>query len=160
MRDSTNNPCRLNPDGHRGRYTLKDFYNYYFSQQPTRAYYENRIGSGGVIEHFYQGSSFQKGNNIGSFLRGSFRQAICIFSRGIKIVGKVSLRSGVRVLDDVAEENMNFKESLRTRLGKSGMNLNRKTRENIEHLIDRGGRIYCHSCCIKPRKKFLNTRQS
>ena len=58
---------------------------------------------------------------------------------GLKAVGKEALRSGVRVLDDVAEENMDFKDSLRTRLGESAMNLKRKARENIEDLMKRDG---------------------
>ena len=103
------------------------------------AYYENQVGSGGVIEHFYQGSPYQRGHGIGSFLGGLFRRALPILSRGLKAVGKEALRSGVRVLDDVAGENMDFKDSLRTRLGESAMNLKRKARENIDHLMEGDG---------------------
>ena len=41
----------------------------------------------------------------------------------------------MRVLDDVAGENMDFKGSLRTKFGESAMNLKRKARENTEHLM-------------------------
>ena len=70
------------------------------------AYYKNQVGSDGVIENFYQGSPYQRGHGIGSFLGGLFRRALSILSRGLKAVGKEALRSEVRVSDDVAGENM------------------------------------------------------
>ena len=97
------------------------------------------MGSDGVIEHLYQGSPYQRGHGIGSFLGGLFRRTLPILSRGLKAVGKEALRSGVRVLDDVAGENMDFKDSLKTRLGESALNQKRKTRENIDHLMEGDG---------------------
>ena len=100
------------------------------------AYYENQVGSGGVIKHFYQGSAYQRGHGIGSFLGGLFRRALPISTSVFKAVGKEALISGVRILDDVAGENMDFKDSLRIRLGESALNIKRKARGNIEHLME------------------------
>ena len=101
------------------------------------AYCGNQVGSGVAIEHFYQGSPYKRGHGIGSFLGGLFGRALPILTSGFKAVRKEALRSGVRILDDVAGKNMDFKDSLRTRLGESALNLKRKARENIEHLIGR-----------------------
>ena len=62
------------------------------------AYYENQVGSGGGIEHFYQGSPYQRGHGIGSFLGGLFCRALPILTNGFKAVGKEVLRSGVNIL--------------------------------------------------------------
>ena len=102
-------------------------------------YYENQVGSGGGIEHFYHGSIYQRGHGIGSFLGGLFRKALPILTSGLKAVGKEALRSGVQVLDDVAGQNKDFKDSLKMRLGESANNLKQQARKRINHLMEGDG---------------------
>ena len=57
---------------------------------------------------FLSGQSIPESHGIGSFLGGFVRQALPILISVFKAVGKEALRLGVRVLDDVAGENMDF----------------------------------------------------
>lgn len=141
------------------------------------AYYENQVGSGGGIEHFYHGSPYQRGHGIGSFLGGLFRKALPILTSGLKAVGKEALRSGVQVLDDVAGQNMDLKDSLKMRLGESANNLRQQARKRINHLMEgdgykilvhkrlpqsqpaRGRRRTLKSTNTKRKKKKKNTKK-
>ena len=78
-------------------------------------YYEEQVGGGRGVKNVFAGSTYQRGSGIGSFLRSIFRGILPYIVKGAKAVGKEAVRTGLNVLDDVANHNVKFKESLNTR---------------------------------------------
>ena len=91
-------------------------------------YYEEQIGGGRGVKNVYEGSAYQRGSGIGTFLGSIFRNIVPYIVKGAKAVGKETIRTGLNVLDDVANNNVNLKESLNTRIRESGKNLKKKRR--------------------------------
>lgn len=119
------------------------------------SYYDNQIGGGGLVEHVYVGSPYQRGHGIGSFLGGLFRRALPMISSGLRAIGKEALRGGLHVVDDITNQNMNFKDSLKTRLGESTSNLQRKAKRKIDDLM--AGKGYKRGNPKRPRHSLIST---
>ena len=58
---------------------------------------------------------------------------------GAKTVGKETLRAGMKVIDDVANNGVNFKESIKSRAGESGRLFKRKAVEKITETMKESG---------------------
>ena len=54
-------------------------------------------------------------------------------------MGKEALRAGMNIIDDVSSRQVPFKESLRSRVQKSGNNLKRKAEDKIESVMKGSG---------------------
>lgn len=102
------------------------------------SYYENQIG-GGRVNNVFVGSPYQRGHGIGSFLGGLFRSVLPLLTRGAKAIGKEALRGGLHIIEDVSGNNIPFRDSLRRRAAESGRNLQRKTNEKIDLLMNGSG---------------------
>ena len=100
-------------------------------------YYNDQVG--GRIARVYTGTPHQRGHGIGSFLGGLYRTVLPLFKSGLKAIGKESLRSGFNVLDDVTNNNMNFREAFKKRSGESLANLKRKAEEKIDRVMSGSG---------------------
>ena len=97
-------------------------------------YYDAQVGNGD-IKQVCAGSLFQRGHGgIGRFLGGLFP----FLKRGAWAVGKEALRDGMNIIHDFSSHQVPFKESLRSRVHKSGNNLKYKA-EKIERLMKRSG---------------------
>ena len=101
-------------------------------------YYDDQVGSGGV-RNVFAGSTYQKGRGVGSWLGGLFRKMLPYISSGIKTVGKETLRAGINVLDDVANNGANFQEAVKLRAKESGKNLKRKAANKISEMMKGSG---------------------
>ena len=76
-------------------------------------YYLQQAGSGmGTI---YSGPIYQTGHGVGSFLAKIYRSVLPYIKKGAKKLGKEFLRTGANVVQDMTEENLPFKESLKKR---------------------------------------------
>ena len=91
-------------------------------------YYNQQSGDGGSIglKNVYASSNYQRGSEIGSFIGAIFRKIVPYLSSDAKAVGKEAVRAGLNVLDDIANNGVSFKDSVKTRLRESGKNLKRK----------------------------------
>ena len=101
-------------------------------------YYDEQTGAGGV-RNVFNGSTFQRGHGVGAWLGGLFRRILPYVTSGARAVGKETLRAGIKVLDDVANTGVNFKEAVKTRAGESGRNLKRKAAEKISEIMKGSG---------------------
>ena len=79
-------------------------------------YYLGQVGSGGAA---FAGARYQRGHGLGGIFRGLFRAATPLLKKGAMALGKQIIRSGSRVVKDVAA-GKNFKQALRRR-GKQGL---------------------------------------
>lgn len=100
-------------------------------------YYNDQLG--GRIARVYVGTPHQRGHGIGSFLGGLYRTVLPLFKSGLKTIGKESLRSGLNVLDDVTNNNMNFRDAFKHRGNESLNNLKRKATDKIDRLMSGSG---------------------
>lgn len=100
-------------------------------------YYNDQVG--GRIGRVYTGTPHQRGHGIGSFLGGLYRTVLPLFKSGMKAFGKETIRSGFNVLDDVTNNNMNFREALKKRSNESLDNLKRKAVEKIDRVMSGSG---------------------
>lgn len=106
------------------------------------AYYHSQFGNGRGVPSVFVGSSRQRGHGLGSWFAGLFRSALPLLAKGARAVGKEALRAGVNILDDVAENNVGFKEAFHNRVSESGLNLKRKARDKIHKLMEGSGYIH------------------
>ena len=78
-------------------------------------YYNERTGAGGV-RNVFTGSTFQRGHGVRAWLVGLFRRILPYVTRGARAVEKERLLAlRIKVLDDVANTGVNFKEAIKTR---------------------------------------------
>ena len=84
-------------------------------------YYDDQVGGG--VRNVFSGSSYQRGRGVGTWLGRLFRKMLPYIYSGVKAVGKETLREGINVLDDVANNGANFKEAVKLR---------RRNQEKIE----------------------------
>ena len=101
-------------------------------------YYDEQIGGGGV-RNVFAGSTFQRGRGVGAWLGGLFRRILPYVTSGAKAVGKETLRAGLKVVDDVANTGVNFKEAVKSRAKESGRNLKRKAADKISEIMEGSG---------------------
>lgn len=90
-------------------------------------YYLDQAGNGGI----YQGSSFQKGYGIGSFLSGLFRSVLPLLKRSGAVISRELVKSGENILSDLGNDNTNFKSVMKNRGGELFNNLKRKALEQM-----------------------------
>lgn len=100
-------------------------------------YYNDQVG--GRIARVYTGTPHQRGHGIGSFLGGLYRTVLPLFQSGLKAVGRETIRSGFNVLDDVTNNNMNFREAFKNRTNESLGNLKRRASDKIERVMTGSG---------------------
>ena len=62
-----------------------------------------------------------------------------LFKSGLKAVGKETIRSGFNVLDDVTNNNINFREAFKRRTNESLDNLKRKANDKIDRVMTGSG---------------------
>ena len=101
-------------------------------------YYDEQIGGGGV-RNVFAGSTFQRGRGVGAWLGGLFRRILPYVTSGAKALGKETLRAGIKVVDDVANSGVNFKEAVKSRAKESGRNLKRKAADKISEIMKGSG---------------------
>ena len=92
-------------------------------------YYDAQVGGGS--DHYFVGSTYQRGNGIGSFLTGLFRKALPILSSDARTVGKEALCAGVGILNDLSH-SIPFGEAVKSRSRDLTANLKRKADEKID----------------------------
>ena len=103
-------------------------------------YYDEQIGGGSGVRNVFAGSSFQRGRGVGSCLGDLIRDRILPYVRsGAKAVGKETLRAGMKVINDVVNNGVNFKESIKSRAGESRWLLQRKASEKPTEIIKGSG---------------------
>lgn len=78
-------------------------------------YYMNQVGHGGPV---YAGTRVQRGSGLGNIFGGMIRAAIPILKRGAKTLGKSAVKTGMRVVSDIAS-GQGFKSSLKRRAGET-----------------------------------------
>ena len=100
-------------------------------------YYDDQVGGG--VRNVFSGSTYQRGRGVGAWLGGLFRKMLPYISSGVKAVGKETLRAGINVLDDVANNGANFKEAVKLRAKESGKNLKRKAAAKIAEMMKGSG---------------------
>ena len=83
------------------------------SKDQYESYYLNQSG-GGQIPIFVGGRG-QKGHGLGSLLSGLFRSAFPMIKRGLTSFGKLALKTGLEVVNDVVD-GQSTKESAMQRL--------------------------------------------
>jgi hypothetical protein len=83
---------------------------------PLSLYYVHQAGGGGkdrlddVIGPIYASTPFvQRGHGIGSFLGGLFRMVKPILVRGARTLGRETLRTGGKILTDIADKEPSVK---------------------------------------------------
>ena len=85
------------------------------------------------------GSTFQRGRGVGVWLGGLFRRILPYVTSEAKALGKETLRAGIKVVDDVANSGVNFKEAVKSRAKESGRNLKRKAADKISEIMKGAG---------------------
>ena len=85
------------------------------------------------------GSTFQRGRGVGAWLGDLFRRILPYVTGGAKAVGKETLCAGIKVVDDVANSGVNFKEVVKSRAKESGHNLKRKAADKISEIMKGSG---------------------
>lgn len=100
-------------------------------------YYDHQIGGGGGlrVKNVFSGSTYQRGHGVGAWLGGLARLVIPCITSGAKVVGKEAIRTGLNVLDDVTNNHVDLKQSLKTRARESGNRLKRKASVKIIDLM-------------------------
>jgi hypothetical protein len=101
-------------------------------------YYLNQAQNGyGTI---YSGPIYMTGHGIGSHLARIFRTVLPFIRSGAKSVGKEMLKTGSRIIRDVAEDNIPISDSIKTRSKEtinrvlSGKGYKRKMNIETDHL--------------------------
>lgn len=99
-----------------------------------------QVGGGGPrVRNVFSGSTYQRGRGVGAWLGGLARMIIPYIRSGAKVVGKEAIRTGLNVLDDVTNNNANFKEALKSRAMESGKVLKRKATKKIVDMMKGSG---------------------
>ena len=98
-------------------------------------YYDEQVGGGGGVRSVFTGSAFQRGRGVGSWLGGLFRCILPYVTSGAKAVGKETLRAGMKVIDDVENNGVIFKDAIKSRAGELGRQLKKKAAENITEIM-------------------------
>lgn len=106
-----------------------------FTKCPYHDYYLNQAGTG--VGTVYRGAYYQRGHGIGSFLKGLFRTIFPLIKSGVKTVGKQTLESGIKFIDDIAE-NKPVKKSFKERLNEAGHILQNKAENKIQRMVGSG----------------------
>ena len=91
------------------------------------------------MRNVFAGSTFQRGRGVEAWLGGLFRRILPYVTSGAKAVGKETLRAGIKVVDDVANSSVNFKEAVKSRAKESGRNLKRKAADKISEIMKGSG---------------------
>lgn len=121
-------------------------------------YQTGRGGRG--VSHVYVGSPRMRGHGLGSWFSGIFRSALPFLAKGARAVGKEALRAGVNILEDVGENNMTFKDSLKSRLNESGHNLKRKATEKLSKIMEGSGYNNLHAKRLAQSRLALGPRRT
>ena len=100
-------------------------------------YYTDQVG--GHVSRVYIGNPTQRGHGIGSFLGGLYRAVLPLFKSGVEAIGKETFRSGINILDDVANKNITIREALKNRGNETADNLKRKALEKIDKMMTGSG---------------------
>ena len=77
-------------------------------------YYRQQLGGG--LPYFVGSKIQQRGHGIGSFFANLFRNAIPLIKRGLGLVGKTALNTGLDVATDVIRQGKSLRESAEQRL--------------------------------------------
>ena len=88
------------------KYLCRRLRHAFIMKDPLLQYYLHQVGRGwhGGIGPIYLVPPFlQRGHGLGSFLSGLFRVVRPVLWRGIKAVGRDTLRTGGRILSDLAD---------------------------------------------------------
>jgi hypothetical protein len=83
---------------------------------------------GGIGETYSVQPFVQCGQGIGSFLSNLFRLVRPVLWGGVKAVGRESLRTGSKILSDIADTDRKPRDIIASRVGESAQNLIRKLR--------------------------------
>lgn len=106
-----------------------------FSDCPYQSYYHQQAGGG--VGAIYRGAPYQKGHGIGSFLGGLFRSVLPLLKSGARAVGKETLKTGVNILEDIANDQ-SLKEAFRNRVNEASKNLTRKALDKLSLMEGKG----------------------
>lgn len=117
-------------------------------------YYKQQVGGG--VDSVFVGAPRMRGHGLGSWFSGIFRSALPILAKGARAVGKEALKAGVNMLDDVAENNMSFRDSFHNRVNESGMSLKRKAAEKIHKMMEGSG----YSALARKRRAQSRSRSA
>jgi hypothetical protein len=82
-------------------------------------YYKNQAGSGLGV---YQGAPIQRGNGIGSLLKGLVKSTLPLLARGGKMLGKRLVSAGANIAKDVIDGE-NFGDAAKNRFTEGGKGL-------------------------------------
>jgi len=105
---------------------------------PYLSYYkQQQLGHG--VSSVYQGSPYQRGHGIGSFLGGLFRTITPLLKSGASALGKEALRHGIGFLGDIASGTTLPKEAAGARFKQFTGSLKRKADEKLERVLSGGG---------------------
>lgn len=115
-------------------------------------YYEQQIGGGVGVRSYFVGSRNQRGRGVGSWLGGLFRSILPYVKTGAKAIGKEAIRTGASILHDMADNNISFTDSLRTRVRDSGANIAKKAAAKLEDMSGSGYKIR-RASIRKPQSK-------
>ena len=88
----------------------------------------NQVENGLPVFH---GSRVQKGHGLGNLLSGLVRSAVPLFKIGARALGKKALKTGIQIADDV-NAGKDDKESIKSRMQRSGQELVQRTVESIK----------------------------
>lgn len=118
-------------------------------------YYDEQVGGGrGGVRNVFAGSTYQRGRGVGAWLGGLFRKILPYLASGAKAVGKETLRAGLNVFDDVANDGANFNEAVKFRARESSKNLKRKAADKIADIMKGSGYK------TTPRKRKRQSRKT
>lgn len=124
-------------------------------------YYNHQVGGGSRIKTVFTGAHYQKGHGVGAFLGGLARLIIPCLTGTAKVVGKEALRTGLNVLDDISNNNVDFKQALKTRSVEASKKLKRKASEKLLDLMRGDGyKISAPKRKRQSKKKRSPTRSS
>jgi len=110
------------------------FVPYQCCEKSFEDYYTNQSGNG---LNYYQGATYQKGYGIGGLFRSLFRVAIPLFKSGAKAIGKQMLKSGVDLVNDVAQ-GVDVQTAAKQRLKEAGKVLANKATTKVRTMIGSG----------------------
>lgn len=104
-----------------------------------KSYYLNQAQHGGGNLPAFHGARFQRGNGIGSFLKGLFRSAVPFLREGAKSVGKTALATGMNIANDVMTRK-NLKSSARTRFNEAKGKLKDQAIDVARNVVGQSGK--------------------
>ena len=104
-------------------------------------YYSCQVGGGGGVKNDFTGARNQRGRGVGVWLGDLFQYIIPYVKSGVKTVGKETLHAGMHILQDVADGNALFSDSLRTRAKETGKTLQKKAADKLRRIMQGSGYI-------------------